>query len=106
MFQKAPIKLNIQRRTMKKQRLIGRATNLVGTTIDKSESVLHESLTTIELTSKALTNAMEELQNDSIVDLMDSRLAVMQKASEVSEKMKTLGYSEEEIARTLNFTRR
>ena len=78
---------------MAKQRLFGQAINLVGTTIDKAESVTYEVLTTVELGAKALTNIVEELHNDSILDLIDSRLAVAEKLTTAEARMKELGYS-------------
>ena len=77
----------------KKQRLFGQAISLVGTTIEKAESVTYEVLTTIELGAKALTNIVEEMHNDSIVDLIDSRLAVAEKLTSAETRMKQLGYS-------------
>ena len=78
---------------MAKQRLFGQALSLVATTIDKAESVTYELLTTIELGAKSLTNIVEELHNDSIVDLIDSRLAVAEKLTIAEQRMKALGYS-------------
>lgn len=78
---------------MKKQRLFGQAISLVGTTIDKAESVTYELLTSVELGAKALTNIVEEMHNDSIVDLIDSRLAVAEKLTLAEQRMTKLGYS-------------
>lgn len=77
----------------KKQRLFGRAISLVGTTIDKTESVAYELLSSVELGAKAMTNIIEEFHNESIVDLIDSRVAVAEKLNTAEQRMKQLGYS-------------
>lgn len=78
---------------MKKQRIFGKAISLVGTTIDKTESVAFELLTSVELGAKAMTNIIEEFHNESIADLIDSRLAVAEKLTIAEARMKALGYS-------------
>lgn len=89
-----------------KQRIFSRANTLVTTTLDKTESVVYETLTTVEMTSKSLTNTVEEFHNDTIQDLIDSRLATMDKLAKAKQSLKDLGYSDEEIASTLSFARR
>lgn len=77
----------------RKQRLFGKAVSLVGTAIDKTESVAYELLTSVELGAKAMTNIIEEFHNESISDLIDSRLAVAEKLTIAEQRMKALGYS-------------
>ena len=90
---------------MAKQRIFSRATNLVGTTLDKAESVTYEGLTMVEMTAKSLTNTLEEFRNDSVNDLIDSRVSVMEKRKEAKIKLEELGYTPDEIELCLNFER-
>lgn len=89
-----------------KQRIFSRANTLVTTALDKTDSVVYETLTTVEMTSKSLTNTVEEFHNDTIQDLIESRLTTMDKLAKAKQSLKDLGYSDEEIASTLSFARR
>lgn len=76
----------------KKLGIFGRANQLATTTLEKVESLTYETLQTLEYGSKAITNVMEEFHNDTLVDVIDSRVAVSEKIAEANNKLKALGY--------------
>lgn len=90
----------------KKLGLFGRANMLATTTVEKVESLTYETLQTIEYGSKALTNVMEEFHNDTLNDVIDSRLAVSIKLKEANDKLKALGYEDNIISGMLAVDRR
>ena len=49
---------------------------------------------------------MEETHNDSMQELMDSRVITMTKLTEAKKKLKDLGYSDAQADSILNFNRR
>lgn len=91
---------------MAQQRILGKAGNLIGTTLDKSESVIYEGLTSIELGFQSLTNTMEEVHNDSIEDVINSRLRVATTLKRAQTEAKELGFTEEEIQTMFTIDRR
>lgn len=90
----------------KKLGIFGRANMLATTAIEKVESVTYETLQTIDYGSKALTNVMEEFHNDTLNDVIDSRLAVSIKLKEANDKLKELGYDANIIEGMLSVNRR
>ena len=76
----------------KKPGIFSRANSLVTNTLAKSDSVVNELLTTTELGSKILTNTLEEMHNDSIADVLESRANTFEKLHECNERLKALGY--------------
>lgn len=90
----------------KKLGIFGRANMLATTAIEKAESLTYETLQTIEYGSKALTNVMEEFHNDTLNDVIDSRLAVTIKLKEANDKLKALGYEDNIISGMLTVDRR
>ena len=90
----------------KKERLFGKVNNLLTTTLDKTESVIYESLTTTEMTFKSLTNVVEEFHNETVSDVIDSRIATATKLSEARSKLKELGYEEDILTGMLQVNRR
>lgn len=91
---------------MAKQRIFSRASALVGTTLDKSESVVYEGLTSVEYGFKSLTNVAEEFHNDTISDIVESRVNVAEKKASARERLLALGYTEEAVEEMLNTVRR
>lgn len=89
-------KLNTQTYTprAKKPGVFSRVNSLVSNTLSKSDNVVNELLTTTELGSKILTNTLEEMHNDSISDVLDSRVNTFEKLHECNERLKALGYEE------------
>jgi len=90
----------------KKERLFGKVNNLLTTTLDKTESVIYESLTTTEMAFKSVTNVVEEFHNETVSDVIDSRIATATKLSEARTKLKELGYEEDILAGMLQVNRR
>ena len=90
----------------KKLGIFGRANMLATTTVEKIESLTYETLQTVEYGSKALTNVMEEFHNDTLNDVIDSRLAVSIKLKEAQAKLKELGYEDNIIKGILTVERR
>jgi hypothetical protein len=90
----------------KKERLFGKVNNLIGTTVDKTESVLYESLSTTEMVFKSLTNTMEEFHNETVSDVIDSRISTATKLQEAKEKLKELGYDDDILSGMLQINRR
>lgn len=82
---------------MKKLGIFGRANMLATTTLEKVESITYETLQTADYGFKSLTNVMEEFHNDTLVDVIDSRLAVSIKLKEAQTKLKELGYTDDNI---------
>lgn len=79
---------------VKQPGVFSRANSLISTVLNKSDSVVNEVLTSTELGTKILTNTLEEMHNDSISDVMESRMVTFQKLHECNEKLKELGYNE------------
>lgn len=91
---------------MAKRKLFGSVIALAETTIEKTESVLYETLNSIEYGAKSLTNVMEEFHNDTMIDVLDSRLAVAEKLETCNSRLKTLGFSQASDQGLLHINRR
>jgi len=91
---------------MAKERLFGKVGNLLTTTLDKTESVVYESLTTTEMGFKALTNVVEEFHNETVSDVIDSRIATAKKLAEARDTLQQLGYEDSILEGMLQINRR
>lgn len=91
---------------MAKQRIIGQVMDLGTTVVKSADTLIYETTQTIEFGSRTITNVMEELHNDSIGDLIDSRTNVALKLKEKTAELKEVGYTDEDIASMLNMNRR
>lgn len=78
---------------MAKRKLFGSAIALAETILEKSESVIYEGLSSIEYGAKAMTNVMEEFHNDTMLDALESRIAVANKLKTCNDTLTTLGFN-------------
>lgn len=91
---------------MAKRKLFGSAIQIVETGLVTAESVVYETLSTIEYGAKAITNVVEEFHNDTMSDLLDSRLSLATKLSTCNSKLKELGFNNASDEGVLSISRR
>lgn len=91
---------------MARKGIFGHINSTLVNTLDTIDSVVNETLTTAQFGFKTITNSMEETHNDSMQELMDSRVTTMTKLTEAKKKLTDLGYSDEQADSILNFNRR
>lgn len=90
---------------MARNGLFKRTGRLLSTTLDKTESITYETLNAVDMGFQGLSNAVEEFRNESIEDLLDSRLNTTKKLVEVRAIAKELGLSDDEIQAMVTITR-
>lgn len=78
----------------KKPGIFGRSIALAETALEKIESITYETLTTAEYGFKAITNITEEMHNDTMSDVLDSRMALQEKLVGYNERLKAMGRAE------------
>ena len=91
---------------MAKRKLFGSVIALAETTIEKAESVVNEGLSSIEYGAKAMTNVIEEFHNDTMLDVLDSRLALANKLATVNQALTQLGFNNASDEGVLSISRR
>lgn len=91
---------------MAKQGFFKSTNKLVTTSVDSTEEVLYQGLTTISNTSKIIGNLGQEFLNDSLEDLIDSRVRLSKKLKQAEATLEEDGYEPEEIEAILNFQRK
>lgn len=88
-------------RKEKKPGIFARTTGMIGTTLGKTESVTYELLDTVESGTKILSTMAEELHNDSLEELVDSKVRLATAMAEARDTLKALGYTDMAIEATL-----
>lgn len=76
--------------------LIKRTSALLGNTLDRTDNTLNYGLMGVQNLAHTGANMSEEFRNDSIVDLLNSRVNIATAIAEHKAKLKTLGYSDEQ----------
>jgi len=87
---------------MARNGIFSRVNSLATTTLEETESTIYSGLKTVSSGMAVLPTTMEEIHNDTKEELLDSRLRLARKKSEIRKELLELGFNNESIEEILN----